>query len=66
MKLIKGAKTELKLLENIEKGLAFKKNQVVKWRCRNWGYIHEEFEAPQRCPSCDHPQAFFELFVENY
>lgn len=59
-------KRYLKLLENIEKGLVFKKNQVVKWRCRNCGYIHEGLEAPVRCPSCDHPQAYFELFCENY
>ncbi|MCS7150769.1 MAG: rubrerythrin family protein, partial [Endomicrobia bacterium] len=56
----------LKLLENIEKGLVFKKLQTVKWRCRNCGYIHEGIEAPIRCPSCDHPQAFFELLCENY
>jgi len=59
-------KRYLKLLENIEKGLVFKKNQVVKWRCRNCGYIHEGLEAPVRCPSCDHPQAYFELLCENY
>ncbi|MCX7911132.1 MAG: rubrerythrin family protein [Endomicrobia bacterium] len=56
----------LKLLENIEKGLVFKKLQTVKWRCRNCGYIHEGIEAPIRCPSCDHPQALFELLRENY
>lgn len=59
-------KRYLKLLENIEKGLVFKKLQPVKWRCRNCGYIHEGLEAPQRCPSCDHPQAYFELLAENY
>ena len=59
-------KRYLKLLENVEKGLVFKKNQVVKWRCRNCGYIHEGLEAPVRCPSCDHPQAYFELLCENY
>ena len=59
-------KRYLKLLENIEKGLVFKKNQVVKWRCRNCGYIHEGLEAPVKCPSCDHPQAYFELLCENY
>lgn len=59
-------KRYLKLLENIEKGLVFKRPQPVKWRCRNCGYIHEGTEAPVRCPSCDHPQAFFELMCENY
>jgi len=59
-------KRYLKLLENIEKGLVFKKQQVVKWRCRNCGYIYEGKEAPIKCPSCAHPQAYFELLCENY
>ncbi|MCX7956740.1 MAG: rubrerythrin family protein [Endomicrobia bacterium] len=59
-------KRYLKLLENIEKNIVFRRSQPVKWRCRNCGYIHEGLEALQRCPSCDHPQAFFELLCENY
>jgi len=53
-------------LENIEKGRAFKRDKPVRWRCRNCGYIHEGPEAPDNCPACAHPKAFYELFVENY
>jgi rubrerythrin len=53
-------------LDNLEKGRVFKREKVVRWRCRNCGYIHEGREAPQACPACAHPQAFFELLVENY
>ncbi len=54
-----------KLLENIEKGVVFKKESQVKWKCRNCGHIHEGNEAPEVCPVCDHPQAFFEVKAEN-
>jgi len=55
-----------KLLENIENNTVFKKDEVVLWKCNNCGYIHEGMEAPEVCPSCDHPKAHFEVFVENY
>jgi len=55
-----------KLLENIKHGKVFKRDQEVKWKCRNCGYVHEEKSAPEICPACKHPQAFYELFVENY
>jgi len=55
-----------KLLENLRSGEVFKKKETVKWKCRNCGYIHEGAEAPEVCPACKHPQAFFELFCENY
>jgi rubrerythrin len=55
-----------KLLANIKQGKVFKKDIVVKWKCRNCGYIHEGKEAPQECPACLHPQAFYELLAENY
>lgn len=54
------------LLENIEKGKVFKKDKVVKWKCRNCGYIHKGDQAPQICPACAHPQNFYELLCENY
>ncbi len=38
----------------------------VKWKCRNCGYVHEGKEAPQECPACAHPQAYYELLSENY
>ncbi len=55
-----------KLLRNIEEGKVFKKDTVVKWKCRNCGYIHEGKEAPEECPACAHPQAYYELLSENY
>ena len=55
-----------KLLKNIKEDKTFKKDTVVKWKCRNCGYIHEGKEAPTKCPACAHPQSFFELFCENY
>jgi len=59
-------KRYLKLLDNLRKGEVFKKSQPVKWKCRNCGYIHEGPEAPEECPACAHPQAYYELFCENY
>lgn len=55
-----------KLLENMKKNNVFKREKVVKWKCRNCGYIHEGKEAPMECPACKHPQAFYELFCEPY
>jgi len=55
-----------KLLQNIEEGKVFKKDNPVKWKCRNCGYVHEGAEAPDLCPACAHPQAHYELFCENY
>ena len=54
------------LIENIESNSVFKKDQSVKWRCLNCGYIHEGEEAPKACPACAHPQAYFELLGENW
>lgn len=51
----------LALLKNIETGKVFKKDMVVKWRCRNCGYIYEDTEAPQECPACAHPQGYYEV-----
>lgn len=55
-----------KLLKNIKDGTVFKKDKVVKWKCRNCGYVHEGKEAPDECPACAHPQAHYELLCENY
>nr|HID60007.1 rubrerythrin family protein [Desulfobacterales bacterium] len=54
------------LAGNIEAGRVFKRDTEVIWRCRNCGYVHTGREALERCPACDHPQAFFELLGENY
>jgi len=56
----------LALLDNLEKGTVFKKEEKVEWRCRNCGHVHVGSEAPVVCPTCAHPQAFFELKCENY
>jgi len=55
-----------KLLDNLEKGEVFKRDGKVYWKCRNCGYIHEGSEAPEICPACSHPRAYFELLSENY
>ncbi|MDU2024405.1 MAG: rubrerythrin family protein [Finegoldia magna] len=55
-----------KLLENIEKEKVFEREEVYLWKCNNCGYIHEGKTAPKKCPACDHPQGFFEIFKETY
>jgi len=56
----------LALLGLLEKNCAFKRDRPVKWRCRNCGFIHEGTEAPKSCPSCAHPQAYFEVYPETF
>jgi len=55
-----------KLLANVKGGKVFKKDSIVKWKCRNCGYVHEGKEAPDECPACAHPQSHYELLCENY
>ena len=55
-----------KLLENVQTGRVFKREKVVKWKCRNCGYVYEGTEPPEVCPACKHPKAYYELWVENY
>jgi len=59
-------KRYLGLAKNIDDGKVFKRDSSVVWRCRNCGYLHEGPEAPQECPACAHPQAYFELLGENW
>ncbi|MCX8027656.1 MAG: rubrerythrin family protein [Thermodesulfovibrionales bacterium] len=54
------------LMSNIEKGIVFKRDSEVTWRCRNCGYLHHGTSAPEQCPACAHPQAHFELLGENW
>jgi len=54
------------LLANVESGTVFKRDTVVRWKCRNCGYIHEGPEAPEVCPACAHPRAHYELYCEPY
>jgi rubrerythrin len=56
----------LKLLENVENGKVFKKDKKEKWACRNCGYVHEGEQTLEICPACQHPQAYFEIYSENY
>ena len=55
-----------KLLANVKHHRVFKRDKVVKWHCRNCGYVHVGKTAPKKCPACKHPQAFYELLCENY
>ncbi|HHU23222.1 MAG TPA: rubrerythrin family protein [Clostridiales bacterium] len=56
----------LALIGNIEKGKVFKRDGQEVWICRNCGHIHTGNEAPEICPVCDHPKAYFELRAMNY
>ena len=53
------------LIKNLEEGQVFEKNGIVIWKCRNCGHIHVGKEAPQICPVCKHPQAYFEIKATN-
>ncbi|MDL2288672.1 rubrerythrin family protein [Oscillospiraceae bacterium OttesenSCG-928-F05] len=54
------------LLSNIESDIVFKRDGKQYWICRNCGHIHEGPTAPEKCPACDHPKAYFELRSTNY
>jgi rubrerythrin len=54
------------LIENIKEDRVFKRDTVMKWKCRNCGYIHEGTEAPEECPACAHAKAYYELWTKNY
>ena len=56
----------LALLKNINDGTVFAKNEKSFWICRNCGHIHDNESAPEKCPVCKHPKAYFELRVTNY
>ena len=54
------------LLRNVEAQEVFKKSEVKVWECRNCGHIVVGTEAPELCPTCAHPQSYFELVSDNY
>jgi rubrerythrin len=56
----------LTLLKAVENGTVFRKEEKQTWRCRVCGHQHEGAEAPEVCPTCKHPRAFFEIFYTNY
>lgn len=55
-----------KLLENVEGDLVFSKDGDTIWQCANCGHIHIGKKAPEICPVCDHPKAFFQVQAKNY
>ncbi|MGP1608542.1 MAG: rubrerythrin [Clostridium sp.] len=59
-------KRYLKFLKNIEDDMVFKRGEELVWICRNCGHIHYGQEAPNLCPVCSHPKAYFEIMAENY
>ena len=54
------------LLHNVEAQEVFKKSEVKVWECRNCGHIVVGEKAPEVCPTCNHPQSYFEVHAENY
>ena len=55
-----------KLLKNVEDGLVFSKDEDKIWQCANCGHICIGKKAPEVCPVCAHPQAYFQVKAENY
>ena len=54
------------LLKNVETAQVFEKSEVKVWECRNCGHIVVGTKAPEMCPTCDHPKAYFEIHAQNY
>ena len=55
-----------RLLKNVTEGTVFKKEKVVRWKCRNCGYVHEGKNPPQKCPACEHEENFFEVIEDEF
>ena len=55
-----------KLLERVETGKVFERDEELEWQCRNCGYVLKGKKAPMKCPACEHPQAYFEPKKNNY
>ena len=55
-----------KLVESVQADKVFKKDAPIKWKCRNCGFVFEGPNAPEKCPVCYHPKAYFEVWTENY
>ncbi|MDR0493853.1 MAG: rubrerythrin family protein [Nitrososphaerota archaeon] len=55
-----------KLLGNVQTDKVFKKDAPTKWKCRNCGMVITSSEVPDKCPTCTHPRAYFEIWTENY
>ena len=59
-------KRYLALLNSVKEDKVFRKDTIVKWKCRVCGYVNEDKEAPNDCPVCSYSRAYFELSAENY
>lgn len=59
-------KRYLTLLGRVKAGKVFVRDEVVEWQCRNCGFVFTGKEAPEECPACKHPQAYFEVKKNNY
>ncbi len=55
-----------KLVAHIEAGDVFSRKEAIDWQCRNCGYVHHGTDAPEICPACAHPQAYYEPMKQNY
>jgi rubrerythrin len=55
-----------KVLDNVQGDLVFQRPEKVKWICRKCGYVHEGTKALNKCPACQHPQAYMEVYAENF
>ena len=55
-----------KLLENVENGTVFTDSEEIEWQCCNCGYVHRGKTAPEQCPACAHPRAYFERKKNDY
>ena len=55
-----------KVLAQLENGTIFKKDQEIAWTCRECGYVHVGTTPPTKCPSCDHPQSYYQIKCEEY
>jgi rubrerythrin len=54
------------LLKNIEENRVFEKEESIRWKCRNCGFVYEGKIAPEKCPACAHPKSYFEIKEVNY
>ena len=54
------------LLARVEADKVFERDEEIEWQCRNCGYVHKGKNAPEMCPSCSHPKAYFEPKKNNY
>ena len=55
-----------KMVAKVEAGKFFEEDEEIEWQCRNCGYVHKGKKAPEKCPACAHPQAYFERKKNNY